>query len=251
MRQLYVSALYMRRTTERIVVELETSDGTRGFGETNGTDEVLRQHRAHGDARSSARTRSIGCGCARQWPARPSVHATAWPTGRRSPVSTWRCSTGPAAISTCRYGNYLVALASGAISKLWRIFPHCCSTNRWTAVNCHDCSPIRRVCRRLVDHALHLHRDPGFTAFKMKCTGTSPAWDVAVLTALRDGARARCEAALGSECVVSAGAGRRFCANSSKELNLEYYEDPIHGIAGHGAASLAHDRHRSRPTCAW
>ncbi len=40
MRQLYVSALYMRRTTERIVVELETSDGARGFGETNGTEEV-------------------------------------------------------------------------------------------------------------------------------------------------------------------------------------------------------------------
>ena len=41
MRQLYVSAMYMRRTTERIIVELETSDGARGFGETNGTDEVL------------------------------------------------------------------------------------------------------------------------------------------------------------------------------------------------------------------
>ena len=41
MRQLYVSAMYMRRTTERIIVELETADGMRGFGETNGTDEVL------------------------------------------------------------------------------------------------------------------------------------------------------------------------------------------------------------------
>ena len=41
MRQLYVSAIYMRRTTERIIVELETADGARGFGETNGTEEVL------------------------------------------------------------------------------------------------------------------------------------------------------------------------------------------------------------------
>ena len=49
MRQLYVSAMYMRRTTERIIVELETSDGMRGFGETNGTDEVLRSIRAHGE----------------------------------------------------------------------------------------------------------------------------------------------------------------------------------------------------------
>src|SRR5262249_22332163 len=41
MRQLYVSAMYMRRTTERIVVELETADGRRGFGETNGSEDVL------------------------------------------------------------------------------------------------------------------------------------------------------------------------------------------------------------------
>ena len=42
MRQLYVSALYMRRTTERIVVELETADGARGFG-----DVQLRQPVGH------------------------------------------------------------------------------------------------------------------------------------------------------------------------------------------------------------
>ncbi len=85
--------------------------------------------------------------------------------------------------------------------------------------------------RELVDHALHLHRDPGFTAFKVKCTGTSPAWDVAILRALR--------AALGDDVKL------RWDPNASyppaqaivlcqqlEELNLEYYEDPIHGIAG-------------------
>ena len=78
---------------------------------------------------------------------------------------------------------------------------------------------------------MHLHRDPGFTAFKMKCTGTSPVWDVAVLRALR--------AALGDDVKL------RWDPNASyppaqatvlcqqlEELNLEYYEDPIHGIPG-------------------
>ena len=85
--------------------------------------------------------------------------------------------------------------------------------------------------RDIVDHAVHLHHDPGFTAFKMKCTGTSPVWDVAVLRALR--------AALGDDVKL------RWDPNASyppaqatvlcqqlEELNLEYYEDPIHGIPG-------------------
>jgi len=49
MRQLYVSAMYMRRTTERIIVELETADGMRGFGETNGTGRSAAEYRAHGE----------------------------------------------------------------------------------------------------------------------------------------------------------------------------------------------------------
>jgi glucarate dehydratase len=85
--------------------------------------------------------------------------------------------------------------------------------------------------RDIVDHAVHLHHDPGFTAFKMKCTGTSPVWDIAVLRALR--------AALGDDVKL------RWDPNASyppaqatvlcqqlEELNLEYYEDPIHGIPG-------------------
>jgi glucarate dehydratase len=82
-----------------------------------------------------------------------------------------------------------------------------------------------------VDHALHLHRNDGFTAFKVKCTGTSPAWDVAILTALR--------AALGDSVKL------RWDPNASyppaqaialcqqlEELNLEYYEDATRSIAG-------------------
>jgi len=71
--------------------------------------------------------------------------------------------------------------------------------------------------RALVDHAVHLHRDPGFTAFKVKCTGTSPVWDVAVLHALR--------AALGDDVKLRWGGTRmrrihqrrrRCCVSSSR-----------------------------------
>jgi glucarate dehydratase len=230
MRQLYVSALYMRRTTERIVVELETADGQRGFGETNGTDEVLQsvqrmaQKLLGQDPLDRLRLRHIMAG--------PTV-------GSRNGLTEWAALAGLDIALFDWAGRHFQM-------PIWKLLGGTGQRHDFEAVAHIPAllldEPIdRRELPRLfgdpasvdniVEHALHLHRDPGFTAFKMKCTGTSPEWDVRILTALRE--------ALGPDVKL------RWDPNASyppaqatvlcqqlEHLNLEYYEDPIHGIPG-------------------
>jgi glucarate dehydratase len=229
MRQLYVSAMYMRRTTERIVVELETSDGARAFGETNGTDEVLQgcirmAQKLIGQSpldrlrlRQAMAGPTVGSrnGLA-DWAALAGLDMALFDwAGRQYELPIWRMLGGEGGRDFEAVAHIPALLLGAPVDRreLPRLFA----------------DPAR--IRELVDHALHLHRDAGFTAFKVKCTGTSPAWDVAVLRALR--------AALGDEVKL------RWDPNASyppaqatvlcqqlEELDLEYYEDPTRNIAG-------------------
>jgi glucarate dehydratase len=230
MRQLYVSALYMRRTTERIVVELETADGQRGFGETNGTDEVLAivqrmaQKLLGQDPLDRLRLRQLIAGPTvgsrnglAEWAALAGLDMALFDwAGRHHDVPIWQLLGGSGARRDFEAVAHIPALLLDEPidrSELPRRFA--------------DPATVHHI----VEHALDLHRDTGFTAFKMKCTGTSPDWDVRILTALRE--------ALGPEVKL------RWDPNASyppaqatvlcqqlEHLNLEYYEDPIHGIPG-------------------
>jgi glucarate dehydratase len=230
MRQLYVSALYMRRTTERIVIELETADGQRGFGETNGTDDVLQivqrmaQKMLGQDPLDRLRLR----------------HLIAGPTvGSRNGLAEWAALAGLDMALFDWAGRH-------HDMPIWQLLGGSGDRRDFEAVahipallldepidrgELPRCFADPATMHQIVEHALHLHRDPGFTAFKMKCTGTSPEWDVRILTALRE--------ALGSDVKL------RWDPNASyppaqatvlcqqlEHLNLEYYEDPIHGIPG-------------------
>ena len=229
MRQLYVSAMYMRRTTERIVVELETNDGARAFGETNGTDEVLQSctrmaRKLIGQSPlDRLRLRQIMAGPTvgsrnglADWAALAGLDMTLFDwAGRHHDLPIWRMLGGEGRRDFEAVAHIPALLLDEPVDRreLPRLFG----------------DPAR--IRELVDHALHLHRDAGFTAFKVKCTGTSPAWDVAILRALR--------AALGD------GVKLRWDPNASyppaqatvlcqqlEELNLEYFEDVTRNIAG-------------------
>jgi glucarate dehydratase len=229
MRQLYVSAMYMRRTTERIVVELETSDGARAFGETNGTEEVLQsavrmaQKLIGQNPLDRLRLRQAMAGPTvasrnglADWAALAGLDMALFDwAGRHFDLPIWRMLGGEGGRDFEAVAHIPALLLDEPVDRreLPRLFA----------------DPAR--IRELVDHALHLHRDAGFTAFKVKCTGTSPAWDIAVLRTLR--------AALGD------GVKLRWDPNASyppaqatvlcqqlEELNLEYYEDATRGIAG-------------------
>jgi glucarate dehydratase len=229
MRQLYVSAMYMRRTTERIVVALETSDGARGFGETNGAEEVLQSIERMAKKllgqnpldrlrlRQAMAGRTVGSrnGLA-DWQALAGLDMALFDwAGRHFDLPIWQLLGGSGARDFEAVAHIPALLLDEPVdrSELPRLFA----------------DPGR--LRAIVDHAVHLHHDPGFTAYKVKCTGTSPTWDVAVLHALRQ--------ALGPDVKL------RWDPNASyppaqatvlcqqlEELNLEYYEDPIHGIPG-------------------
>lgn len=230
MRQLYVSALYMRRTTERIVVELETADGQRGFGETNGTDEVLQ-------ATQRMAQKLLGQDPLDRLRLR---YAMAGPTvGSRNGLADWQALAGLDMALFDWAGRHfnmpIWQLLGGAGER--RDFEAAAHIPALLLDEPIDRSELPRrfadpaTVQQIVEHALHLHRDPGFTAFKMKCTGTSPEWDVRILTALRK--------ALGPDVKL------RWDPNASyppaqatvlcqqlEHLGLEYYEDPIHGIPG-------------------
>ena len=229
MRQLYVSAMYMRRTTERIIVELETSDGAHGFGETNGTDEVLQSIERM--ARKLLGQNPLDRLRLRQAMAGP-------PVGSRNGLADWQALAGLDMALFDWAGRHfdmpIWRLLGGSGGRDFEAVAHIPALLLEEPVDRRELprmftDPGR--LRAIVDHAVHLHRDPGFTAFKMKCTGTSPVWDVAVLRALR--------AALGDDVKL------RWDPNASyppaqatvlcqqlEELNLEYYEDPVHGIPG-------------------
>ncbi len=229
MRQLYVSAMYMRRTTERIVVELEASDGSRGFGETNGTDEVLQScermaRKLVGQCPfDRLRLRQAMAGSTvgsrnglNDWAALAGLDMALFDwAGRHFGLPVWRLLGGDGRHDFEAVAHIPALLLDAPVDRaeLPRLFAE------------------PEALDALVEHALHLRHDPGFTAFKVKCTGSSPAWDVRILTVLRR--------ALGNEVKL------RWDPNASyppaqatvlcqqlEALKLEYYEDPVHGIPG-------------------
>jgi glucarate dehydratase len=229
MRQLYVSAMYMRRTTERIVVELETSDGARAFGETNGTDEVLQScvrmaQKVIGQSpldrlrlRQAMAGPTVGSrnGLA-DWAALAGLDMALFDwAGRHYDLPIWRMLGGEGGRDFEAVAHIPALLLDEPVDRreLPRLFA----------------DPAR--IHVLVSHALHLHHDAGFTAFKVKCTGTSPAWDVAILRALRSALGDAVQLRWDPNASYPPAQATVLC-QQLEELNLEYYEDPTRNIAG-------------------
>jgi glucarate dehydratase len=229
MRQLYVSAMYMRRTTERIIVELETSDGARAFGETNGTEEVLQscirmaQKLIGQSPLDRLRLRQVMAGPTvgsrnglADWAALAGLDMALFDwAGRHYDLPIWRMLGGEDGRDFEAVAHIPALLLDEPVDRreLPRLFT----------------DPAR--IRELVDHALHLHRDVGFTAFKVKCTGTSPAWDVAILRALRSALGDAVKLRWDPNASYPPAQATVLC-QQLEELNLEYYEDATRSIAG-------------------
>ncbi|HEX5327417.1 MAG TPA: mandelate racemase/muconate lactonizing enzyme family protein [Acetobacteraceae bacterium] len=229
MRQLYVSAMYMRRTTERLIVEIETTDGVRGWGETNGTAEVtatcaemarkllgrcpldhLTLRRACAGSITASRNGL------RDWSAWAGLEMALFDwRGRRQGMPVRRL-LGDAGGENCEAVCHIPALVLDA------------------PVDRRDLPGLfadagRR--RQVVEHTLHQQRESGCTAFKIKSTGTCPEWDVALLRDLR--------AALGTRVKLRWDPNANYPPAAAaalvqrlEELQLEFYEDPTRGIAG-------------------
>lgn len=229
MRQLYVSAMYMRRTTERLVIEIETDDGRRGFGETNGTAEVVascaemarKLLRACPLDHLALRRACVGRMTAsrnglRDWSAWAGLEMALFDwQGRQQnqPVFRMLGGQGETSIEAVCHVPALVLDEPVDRRDLPKLFA----------------DPGRR--RQVVEHTLHQQRLAGFTAFKIKSTGTCSDWDVALLRDLRaalcDGVKLRWDPNANYPPAQAAALAQRL-----EELKLEYYEDPTRGIAG-------------------
>jgi len=229
MRQLYVSAMYMRRTTERLVIEIETNDGRRGFGETNGTAEVVatcaemaRKLLGAGPLDHLALRRAcVGPMIAsrnglRDWSAWAGLEMALFDWQGRDqnqPIFRMLGGRGEQSIEAVCHIPALVLDEPVDRRDLPKLFA----------------DPGRR--RQVVEHTLHQQHHAGFTAFKIKSTGTCPDWDVALLrdlrTALGDKVKLRWDPNANYPPAQAMALVQRL-----EELKLEYYEDPTRGIAG-------------------
>jgi glucarate dehydratase len=229
MRQLYVSAMYMRRTTERLFIEIETNDGLRGFGETNGTAEVtatcaemarklLGRHPLDHPAlrRACVGPMTASRNGLRDWSAWAGLEMALFDwQGRHQNQPIFRMLGGRGETSIEAVCHIPALVLDDPVDRrdLPKLFA----------------DPARR--RQVVEHTLHQQRHAGFTAFKIKSTGTCPDWDTALLRDLR--------AALGDRAKLRWDPNANYppaqalaLAQRLEELNLEYYEDPTRGIAG-------------------
>lgn len=229
MRQLYVSAMYMRRTTERTIVEVETDDGQRGFGETNGTADVW-----SGCAEMARKL--VGRSPLDHLPLRRSCVGSV--VASRNGLRDWSAWAGlEMALLDWRgrhLGQPLHRLLGNAGAGSHAAVCHIPALLLEQPIDRRDlprlfADPGQR--RAVVEHTRHHRQQHGFRAFKIKSTGTDPDWDVALLRDLR--------AALGP------GVSLRWDPNANyppaeaaalvqrlEELKLEFYEDPTRGIAG-------------------
>jgi len=228
--QVYVSAMYMTDHMPRTLVEVETDDGQVGLGETQGLDEVvaLAAKLARGSIGADALDRR---GLARK-------------LGRigfenRNGRNGWAALAGLEAacadLAAKRFGVPLARLLGGAEEATAvravcvlpsAILPGVLPRAQLAA---HFADPGNTA--RVADYAVAARERHGFACFKYKSAGVGPAWDLAVMKALR--------AALGPEAELRIDPNAAYRTTEAVEvcralepLALEYYEDPTDGIDG-------------------
>ena len=234
MRQLYVSAMYMRRSTERTIVEIETDDGQRGFGETNGTTDVW-------STGAEMARKLVGHCPLDHLPLRRSCVGPV--IASRNGLRDWSAWAGLEMALLDWRGRHLRQplrrLLGNAGSDSHVAVCHIPALLLEQPIDRRDlprlfADPGQR--RAVVEHTLHQRQLHGFTAFKIKSTGTDPDWDVALLRDLR--------AALGPAVSL------RWDPNANYPPAASRRADPAPGGAGPGilrGPDARHCRHGAGP----
>ncbi len=234
----YVSSMYVMPATWRTVIEVEAGGGLVGLGETLGTDEVFRLTAAlasrwighdpldrRGLTASFARSGFDNRAGRNGWSALGGLELALWDLAGRA------------------FGVSVSALLGGATRERVELvcpIPAVAVERPVTPVELDRHQADLGNVDRVADWAEAQREQSGFGAFKYKSTARSPAWDEAVMRALR--ARLGAEARLrfdpnGGYPPVEA---IRLC-DRLEELDLEFFEDPTDDLEG-----LARLRRRAR-----
>lgn len=230
LRTLYVSALYVRRTQPRLVVEIELADGTRGFGEAPGGEDVAR----------------LLAPLARSWLGRDPLAERgllrrdfarigfANRNGRAGLAAFAALDLAAWDAAARLLGRPLAALlgAEGPppplpiAAPLPAAVPPAGEEER-SALHRHMADAANAA--RIADLAEEMAGRGGITAFKWKSPGQDIGWDEAAIAALRrrlgPGVRLRHDpnAAFGTEAALA-------LARRLLPYGLEFLEDPADGL---------------------
>jgi glucarate dehydratase len=232
LRTLYVSAMYLRRSQPRLLVELRLADGTTGWGETGGGEEIAR----------------LVAGLARGWIGRDALAGRAAlrrafariafdnRNGRNGLAAHAALDLAAWDASARLLGLPLAALLGHAgpvppvqvAAPLPAAVPPAGVEDR-DALARHMADPAN--VGRLADLATALAERHGLAAFKWKSAGCDPAWDVAAMSALRArlGARARLRHDPNGAYALDAALA---LGQALAPLAPEFLEDPTDGLEG-------------------
>jgi glucarate dehydratase len=225
----YTTAGGSRDHVLRTLVELETSDGLVGLGETVGSDVVLTILRAAAglalDCDPRARTAFMTTIGPRAF--RDSEGRDGWMALAGIEMALWD-------LAGKRCGEPLHALLGG---KLRDAVP---------LAMCVGAVPLTGVVSRAelaryqadpanvagqVEHVAALVRRHGFRTVKLKSTALEPAWDLAVVRALREALGDAIALRIDHNAALTPAQALPVC-RALEPFGLEYFEDPTFGIAG-------------------
>lgn len=244
LRQMYVSAMHMRKTTQRLFIEVETNDGCKGYGETSGTDAVaqtaieMARQLIGQDPRQRKHIKNMLAGGRvystngrRDWAAYGGLEMALFDwAGRADGVSFGRMLHGSA--DRVFKDHIDVACAVPAL-----ILPE--PVERKTLPSLFaDFGRITDV----LDYCHSMQETYGFKCFKYKSAGVSADWDIRVLREMRN--------TFGKDVQIrwdpNGAYGVLAAVEMIEEMNdldLEFYEDPVKGMARMAAVNA----HSAKP----
>jgi glucarate dehydratase len=224
----YASSVYIMQKTERCVIELATDTGVTGLGETWGTPEVF----------------ALGAHLARRWIGEDALERHALRRGfAKNSFEPRAGRNGRAA-----FAGLDLAAWDAAGKALGLSLAELIGARRRETVEVVTPLPAAVIgeplpraqlqahmddlanTKRVVDFALEQQRRLGFNCLKYKSAAYSAAWDVAVLSQLREAcpqARIRFDPNAG----YAPAAAIELC-RKLEPLGLEFYEDPTGELEG-------------------
>lgn len=224
----YASSVYIMQKTERCVIELQTEGGITGLGETWGTPEVFALTAAL--AKSWIGKDALERNALRRAFAKNSFEPRAGRNGRAAfaglDLAAWDAAGKALSLSFAE----LIGARSRESIEVVTPLPAAVVAEPMPRAQLQAHMDDLANAKRVVDFALEERRKLGFDCFKYKSAAYSAAWDLAVLTQLREAlpqARIRFDPNAG----YAPAAAIELC-RKLEPLALEFYEDPTGELEG-------------------
>lgn len=224
----YASSVYIMQKTERCVIELETDAGITGLGETWGTPEVFALTAAL--AKSWIGKDALDRHALRRAFAKNSFEPRSGRNGRAAfaglDLAAWDAAGKALGLSLAE----LIGERGRASVEVVTPLPAAIVSEPLPRAQLQAHMDDLANAKRVVDFALAQQRRFGFGCYKYKSAAYSAAWDLAVLSQLRE-ALPRARIRFDPNAGYAPAAAIELC-RKLEPLALEFYEDPTGELEG-------------------